>query len=55
MKHLLPKLLFVIFLVLGISSFVFLKDNKSEHNEKNVVNARFQKEMTNGFSEREAR
>jgi hypothetical protein len=55
MKHLLPKLLFIIFLVLGISSFVFLKDNKRDQKEENTVNARFQKEMTNGFSEREAR
>ena len=55
MKHLLPKLLFIIFLVLGISSFVLLKDNKQAQEEEKLVNTRFQNEMTNGFTEREAR
>jgi len=55
MKHLFPKLVFVIFLVIGISSFVFLKNNNQEQENKDLGNVRFNTEMDNGFSDREPR
>jgi hypothetical protein len=53
MKHLFPKLFFIIFLVLGISSFVLLK-NADPKTEKDVGNARFNSELENGFADRES-
>lgn len=55
MKHFFTKLVFVIFLVIGISSFVFLKSNKQEQETKDLGNVRFNTEMDNGFSDREPR
>ena len=55
MKHLFPKLLFIIFLVLGFSSFVFLKKTKTYQEKEEVGNVRFNSEMENGFADREAR
>ena len=52
MKHLVVKLFFVAILVLGISSFVMLKNNDKIDN-KEVENIRFNAEMDNGFSDRE--
>jgi len=53
MKHLLPKLLIVVFLVLGISSFVLLKNNNTQEPKEDIGNVRFNKEMDNGFADRE--
>ena len=55
MKHLIPKLFFIVILVLGISSFVVLKNNKNVVDKDEVGNTRFNAEMDNGFEEREAR
>ncbi len=55
MKHLFPKLIFIVFLVLGISSFVFLKNNKKLSEKEDVENVRFRAEMENGFQDRESR
>jgi len=54
MKHLFPKLLFIIFLVSGISSFVFLKNTDSKTEKEEVGNVRFNSEMQNGFTDRES-
>jgi len=53
MKHLLPKLLIVVFLVLGISSFVVLKGNSEHKSDQDSGNVRFNTEMDNGFADRE--
>jgi hypothetical protein len=53
MKHLLSKLLIVVFLVLGISSFVALKSNGEHKSDENSGNVRFNSEMDNGFADRE--
>ena len=53
MKHLFPKLIFIAFLVLGISSFVLLKNTKTKSDKEEVGNIRFNAEMDNGFEERE--
>jgi len=53
MKHLLPKLLIVVFLVLGISSFVAFKGNSEQKSGKDTGNVRFNTEMDNGFADRE--
>lgn len=55
MKHLFPKLIFIIILILGISSFVVLKSTKSHKDIDEVGNIRFNAEMDNGFEERETR
>jgi len=55
MKHLFPKLVFVIFLVLGISSFVFLGNKDQKQDKQELGNTRFTTEMQNGISEREPR
>ena len=55
MKHLLPKLIFIVFLVLGISSFVFIKSNKQSSEKEDIENVRFRAEMDNGFQDRESR
>lgn len=56
MKHLFPKILFIIFLVSGITSFVFLKDTPEqvEAEKEDIGNVRFNTEMENGFLERES-
>ncbi len=56
MKHLFPKILFIIFLLTGITSFVFLNETKKEVKAENVDtgNVRFNSEMDNGFLERES-
>lgn len=53
MKHLLSKLLIVVFLVLGISSFVALKGNDDHKSGEDSGNVRFSSEMDNGFADRE--
>ncbi len=53
MKHLFPKLIFIAFLVLGISSFVFMKNTRDKSNKEEVGNVRFNSEMDNGFEDRE--
>lgn len=55
MKHLFPKLIFIVILVLGISSFVALKNTSAKPDKDEVGNTRFNSEMDNGFEEREAR
>jgi hypothetical protein len=55
MKHLLPKLIFIAILVLGISSFVVLKNTDVNKVKDELGNTRFNSEMDNGFEEREAR
>ncbi len=55
MKHLFTKLIFIVILVLGISSFVVLKNTKTDTNKDEVGNIRFNAEMDNGFEERETR
>jgi len=55
MKHLFPKLIFIAILVLGISSFVVLKNTNHKTDKDDVGNTRFNSEMDNGFEEREAR
>lgn len=55
MKHLFPKLIFIIILILGISSFVVLKNTKTNTDKDEVGNIRFNREMDNGFEERETR
>jgi hypothetical protein len=55
MKHLFPKLLFIIFLVIGISSFVFLKKTNVPQEKEDIGNVRFNSEMENGFADRESR
>jgi hypothetical protein len=55
MKHLFPKLLFIIFLVIGISSFVFLKKTNTLQEKEEIGNVRFNSEMENGFADRESR
>ena len=55
MKHFFTKLVFVAILVLGISSFVVLKNTKNSTKQDVVGNVRFNSEMDNGFEEREAR
>ena len=54
MKHLFPKLIFIAILVLGISSFVVLKNTNAKVDQDEVGNTRFNSEMDNGFEEREA-
>ena len=53
MKQLFAKLFFIVILVLGISSFVVLKNTNSNTDKENVGNTRFNSEMDNGFEERE--
>lgn len=53
MKHLFPKLIFIAILVLGISSFVVLKNTGEKADQDAVGNTRFNSEMDNGFEERE--
>lgn len=53
MKNLIPKLFFIIILVIGISSFVFLKNTDKQPEKESPGNTRFNSEMDNGFSERE--
>ena len=55
MKHLFPKLIFIVILVLGISSFVMLKNTEKPKDKEEIGNTRFNSEMDNGFEEREAR
>ena len=56
MKYLVPKLIFIVILVLGISSFVMLKsDNGMKQDQDEIVNTRFDGEMDNGFEDREVR
>ena len=55
MKHLILKLIFVVVVVLGISSFVALENNNTNTNTDEIGNTRFNAEMDNGFEEREAR
>lgn len=55
MKHILPKLFFIVILVLGISSFVVLKNTNKKAEKDEVGNTRFNAEMDNGFEERETR
>jgi hypothetical protein len=55
MKLPMLKLLFVIFLILGISSFVVLQKNEDRKAKDEVGNVRYNSDMDNGFSEREAR
>lgn len=52
MKNLIPKLFFIIILLIGISSFVVLKNTDKEQ-KANTGNSVFNSEMDNGFSERE--
>lgn len=54
MKHLFPKLIFIIFLVIGISSFVFLKKTNVPQEKEDIGNVRFNSEMENGFADRES-
>jgi hypothetical protein len=56
MKHLFPKILFIIFLLSGITSFVVLNDtpSTSEVQKEDIGNVRFNTEMENGFMERES-
>ena len=55
MKKIYTKLLIVVFLALGISSFVVLSNPKSQiDNNETVDNVRFNSEMDHGFSDREA-
>jgi len=53
MKHLFPKLIFIAFLVLGISSFVLIKNNQTTSEKEEVGNVRFNVEMDSGFVDRE--
>ena len=53
MKHLVPKLIFIVILVLGISSFVVVKNANSNTDKENVGNTRFNADLDNGFSDRE--
>ncbi len=53
MKHLLSKLFIVVFLVLGISSFIVLKGNSDQKSGEDSGNVRFNTEMDNGFADRE--
>lgn len=53
MKHLFPKLFFIVILVLGISSFVLMKNTNNEQVKDEVGNTRFDSEMDNGFEDRE--
>jgi len=55
MKHLFPKLIFIVILVLGISSFVVLKNTTTKPEKDEIGNTRFNTEMDNGFADREAR
>ena len=55
MKHLIPKLFFIVILVLGISSFVVLKTDNKVVDKNEMGNTRFNAEMDNGFEEREVR
>ncbi len=54
MKNLLPKLFFIIILVIGISSFVVLQKAETQVEKEKTGNTRFNTEMENGFSDREA-
>ena len=53
MKHILTKLFFVAILLLGISSFVALKNSPPKTERADMGNTRFNSEMDNGFAERE--
>jgi hypothetical protein len=53
MKHLIPKLFFIAILVLGISSFVALKNSPPKTEKADMGNTRFNSEMDNGFADRE--
>lgn len=55
MKQFLTKLVFVAILVIGISSFVVIKNTKKSPKQNVVGNVRFNSEMDNGFEERESR
>ena len=55
MKHLILKLIFIVVVVLGISSFAILENNDTNTDTDEVGNTRFNAEMDNGFEEREAR
>ena len=56
MKHLFPKILFIIFLLTGITSFVVLNDAQKpvKTEMEDAGNVRFNTEMENGFMERES-
>jgi hypothetical protein len=56
MKYLFPKILFIIFLLTAITSFVFLNNPKETPKAEieDVGNVRFNTEMENGFMERES-
>ena len=54
MKYLFPKILFIIFLLTVITSFVFLNDQQKTAEKEDVGNVRFNTEMENGFMERES-
>lgn len=53
MKHLFPKLIFILILVLGISSFVVLRNADTQQDKDEIGNVRFNAEMDNGFQDRE--
>ncbi len=55
MKHFFTKLVFIAILVLGISSFVVMKQTNKSTKQDVVGNVRFNSEMDNGFEERESR
>ena len=54
MKLLITKLFFIAILILGISSFVVLKNKNVKQDNDEMGNTRFNSEMDNGFEEREA-
>lgn len=55
MKKLLTKILFIVFLVFGFSSFIFLKNTEKKQEVTETANVRFDNEMDAGFAERESR
>ncbi len=55
MKHFFTKLVFIAILLLGVSSFVVMKQTSRSTKQDVVDNIRFNSEMDNGFEERESR
>lgn len=53
MKHILQKLLFIVILIIGISSFVVLNKTQTQQEKEDIGNVRFDAEMDSGFTDRE--
>ena len=53
MKHLATKLIFIVILLIGISSFVAINKSSTQPEKEVNGNVRFDSEMDSGFIDRE--